>query len=470
MDLLSFQIMSIYAQQRSNNQHQAKVKTPISRNLKLLAALKESDSSTAFEDFIQILEITNSSAALKIVSEAGFNKQLSKGGNRDILRKAWNKFVDSKSPAQYPLGMYSGSSNSNPNASQVASAYMVYQGDSALSPLKEKHQATLITSGASSITHSTLDSGYSNGNKTSPTTLIINPTTPSLADNQNTNGANCIIRPKDFNLQQAYNDQTSQTPTRQHELNLMHNLSISDRQVEPNSDNQEPIVCWHPYAQPQSGPGSRASSPHLCHPSHLSSSSDSDSSSDSLHSIDPNIILDTNVTKALAREGTNMMSVKLASVCHNDPGKDYKMTARPRGPCLIVNNIDFEADMFPTRKGSDEDARRFDTIFQQLGFTVIMRRNQTADQMKKLFKEVAAQCKEEHDSLFVFILSHGSEHGIYGTDGIEVYLESEIISCFDNRNCSAMLGKPKVFVIQACRGRKYLERRYETGVYPHTPV
>lgn len=228
--------------------------------------------------------------------------------------------------------------------------------------------------------------------------------------------------------------------------------------------NQYPLganssgVCWHPYEQSQADHSStleRASSPHLCNPSIGSgSSAESDSSSSSLV-VDPNLILDSSVSMALAKDGPNMMTVKMASICHNDLEEDYKMTSQPRGPCLIINNIDFEADIFPTRKGSDEDARRFDDIFQQLGFTVIMRRNQTADQMRKLFKDVAAECKPEHDALFVFILSHGSEHGIYGTDGIEVNLETEIVSCFDNRNCKAMLGKPKVLVIQACRGSKY---------------
>lgn len=220
----------------------------------------------------------------------------------------------------------------------------------------------------------------------------------------------------------------------------------------PQGGCSSPVISWHPYAQ-QSPHDSRASSPHRCLPSFSSASSDSDDfSSDSLI-VDPNLILDSNVMTAIAREGPNMMSVKTATTLHNDPEDDYKMTSRPRGNCLIVNNINFENDIFPTRKGSDEDANRFDQIFKQLGFKTIMTRNLTAEQMKNKFKELSAACKPEHDALFVFILSHGSEHGIYGTDGLEVYLESEIISCFDNRNCKAMIGKPKVFVIQACRGR-----------------
>lgn len=243
-----------------------------------------------------------------------------------------------------------------------------------------------------------------------------------------------------------------QTPTRAQELTLIRNLTLSDDNAQQVGESQEPVICWHPYARAHAGnQGAHHCLP--CGSSFTSVSSESDSSSDSLM-IDPNLILDSNVTMAIAKEGTNLMAVKAATVCHNNPEEDYKMTSRPRGPCLIVNNIDFQADWLPTRKGSDEDARRFDDIFKQLGFTVIMRRNQTADEMRKLFKDVASQCKREHDALFVFIFSHGSEHGIYGIDGLEVCLESEIISCFDNRNCKAMLGKPKVFAIQACRGSK----------------
>lgn len=166
----------------------------------------------------------------------------------------------------------------------------------------------------------------------------------------------------------------------------------------------------------------------------------------------PDLIFDANVMEAIAHSRPNMMSVKQATICHDNLQEDYKMTARPRGYCLIVNNVDFELDLFPTRRGSDQDANRFDQLFKQLGFDTIMTRNLTADQMRSKFQELASACRPEHDALFVFILSHGSEYGIYGTDGFEVYLESEIISCFDNRNCKALIGKPKVFVIQACRG------------------
>lgn len=230
--------------------------------------------------------------------------------------------------------------------------------------------------------------------------------------------------------------------------------SLSDQEA-PSLRNSEgaPEVYFHPYEQPEPSIGSLSVSPNRYHhPSHVSTSSSVDSESSS-----SSIIIDPSIVDAAKMIQPNVMFIQKASIenIHRPTDEVYRMTSQPRGPCLIINNVDFEADIFPQRKGSDEDARRFDDIFQQLGFQVIMYRNQTAEQMRKLFKDLAKQCRTEHDALFVFILSHGSEHGIFGSDGIEVCLESEIISNFDNRNCEAMVGKPKVFVLQACRGSKY---------------
>lgn len=211
-----------------------------------------------------------------------------------------------------------------------------------------------------------------------------------------------------------------------------------------NDDDSEPVISWHPYTAPNQ-------ESHCCISSQIIVSSDSESESVTSESLVINRKLGSEPgVSALAKDAS--MIVKHATVCHSDPNEDYKMTAKPRGPCLIINNIDFDSDIFPKRKGSDHDARRFDDIFKQLGFKVILRRNQTADEMKQLCKQVASQCKKDHDALFVIVLSHGSESGIYGSDGIEVDL-NDIITYFDNKNCKAMRGKPKVFVIQACRGR-----------------
>lgn len=149
---------------------------------------------------------------------------------------------------------------------------------------------------------------------------------------------------------------------------------------------------------------------------------------------------------------TNSWYVVKATSWRFDLAEDYKMTARQRGICLIINNVNFEHDMFAKRKGSDMDAYRFKEIFKQLGFSIESKRNLTADKMKAIFKQISARCMVKHDSLVVILLSHGTESGIYGTDGLEVDM-NDILTYFDNRSCKQMMGKPKVFIVQACRGR-----------------
>ncbi|CAG2230422.1 CASP2 [Mytilus edulis] len=47
--------------------------------------------------------------------------------------------------------------------------------------------------------------------------------------------------------------------------------------------------------------------------------------------------------------------------------------------------------------------------------------------------------------------SHGEEGYIFGTDGRKIFLDN-IMSLFENGHCKDLRGKPKIFIIQACRG------------------
>lgn len=151
-------------------------------------------------------------------------------------------------------------------------------------------------------------------------------------------------------------------------------------------------------------------------------------------------------------ENYGQWKVAAATIWHKDSKEDYKMVSEQRGICLIINNVNFELDMLPQRKGSDMDAFRFKTIFKQMGFLIESKRNLTADKMKSVFRQVAARCTSKHDALIVILLSHGTESGIYGSDGLEVEL-NDILTYFDNKRCKQMMGRPKVFIVQACRGR-----------------
>lgn len=59
------------------------------------------------------------------------------------------------------------------------------------------------------------------------------------------------------------------------------------------------------------------------------------------------------------------------------------------------------------------------------------------------------------DCAIVCILSHGEEGYIFGADGKKFELDA-VFSLFDNTCCPNLRGKPKIFIIQACRGGKIL--------------
>jgi len=433
--------------------------TDVPRNVQLLYAVQECRMESAFSDLVEVLTDLGSTKVSLLTTNSS--------PKSDKLKSCKQLIGMFKSTfgtrGKFPLGVTSGLP-SIPSSYQSGCASQSSYPCDTTNPLKEKHQTTLISSNSSLSSKSSQQREQQQDDMTPKNFRLSrrNPDGPLAGrNNLSTSKTEHYNNGDNVNLDRP-TDGSSQTSSRSCRLELdnirestrnfrITGLGVKDRD-EPRSSEagEEPVISWHPYAQsPTHENAPRACSPHRCYSS--ASSESGESSSDSLI-VDPNLILDSNVMTAIAREGPNMMSVKMATVLHNDP-EDYRMTSRPRGNCLIVNNINFEGEILPTRKGSDEDANRFDQIFRQLGFETIMTRNLTAEQMREKFKELSRACKPEHDALFVFILSHGSEHGIYGTDGIEVYLESEIISCFDNRNCKAMIGKPKVLVIQACRGR-----------------
>ncbi|CAF3749028.1 unnamed protein product [Rotaria sp. Silwood1] len=130
--------------------------------------------------------------------------------------------------------------------------------------------------------------------------------------------------------------------------------------------------------------------------------------------------------------------------------KCYRMLSRPRGQCLLINNVDAFKTM-EIRQGSDIDASKLKSLFEQLGFIVIVRRNLNYQEMINVIKNFADLIEENNDSYdcsIVIILSHGGNGKIYAIDELALDVDEQIISVFDDH----LIGKPKLFILQACRG------------------
>jgi len=72
-------------------------------------------------------------------------------------------------------------------------------------------------------------------------------------------------------------------------------------------------------------------------------------------------------------------------------------------------------------------------------------------------QDIVSVCVDEsrenaESKVFVLcILSHGHRSVVYGVDGVDVSLE-QLEMQFDGEHCGQLVGRPKLFLIQACQG------------------
>ncbi|XP_074855228.1 caspase-7-like [Carettochelys insculpta] len=137
-----------------------------------------------------------------------------------------------------------------------------------------------------------------------------------------------------------------------------------------------------------------------------------------------------------------------------DPTFKYNMDYRNVGKCIIINNKNFEHTTgVGTRVGTDTDAGELHKCFKSLGFEVKVYNDQRCEDMQKLLKQAAAENHSDAACFACIFLSHGDEGKIYGTDGV---LEiKELTTLFRGDKCRTLIGKPKLFFIQACRGSEF---------------
>ncbi|KAL1022578.1 hypothetical protein UPYG_G00029490 [Umbra pygmaea] len=127
---------------------------------------------------------------------------------------------------------------------------------------------------------------------------------------------------------------------------------------------------------------------------------------------------------------------------------------------LLINNVEFD-DIKMRRTGAEKDEENIEKLLKDLGYDVVKHKNLSGleiDQAVKAFSE-----RKEHlssDSVFVVLMSHGELGGILGVHYKEgepspdVFPINNIFTHLNTENCKALMNKPKVILIQACRGGK----------------
>ncbi|RUS70675.1 hypothetical protein EGW08_021565 [Elysia chlorotica] len=129
----------------------------------------------------------------------------------------------------------------------------------------------------------------------------------------------------------------------------------------------------------------------------------------------------------------------------------YKMSAEPRGLCLIIDVQKFSKPHLRFRYGSQVDKARLHKTFTRLKFVVTQMDNPTAAQIDDCLLQISQLDHSAYDCLVICVLSHGGPHYFYGSDGVS-FDENRLFGLFSAKACPSLANKPKLFFFSYCRG------------------
>ncbi|XP_046342903.2 caspase-8-like [Haliotis rufescens] len=124
--------------------------------------------------------------------------------------------------------------------------------------------------------------------------------------------------------------------------------------------------------------------------------------------------------------------------------ESYHMNSKPRGICLIIDNIT-EASTRPPHK------HRLSETFRKLHFDVQFHTRLDDAHFTRVIQCVANIDHDKFDCVVVFITAHGDDDVVCSVDDRDLHID-ELASYFKPENCPSLAGKPKLFFIEACRG------------------
>ncbi|XP_052098330.1 caspase-7-like isoform X3 [Mytilus californianus] len=134
----------------------------------------------------------------------------------------------------------------------------------------------------------------------------------------------------------------------------------------------------------------------------------------------------------------------------------YQFTGRKIGYAIFIINCKFDAQS--ERPFADLDCKNMKKLFEQLGFEIKMLENNSSEELLQNLKVIRNSIGRDHDCMTCIISSHGCEiptrnnerqHVIFTKDS--TVLTEDILHNFGDDECKNLVGKPKMFFIQACR-------------------
>ncbi|XP_029013202.1 caspase-6-like [Betta splendens] len=139
-----------------------------------------------------------------------------------------------------------------------------------------------------------------------------------------------------------------------------------------------------------------------------------------------------------------------------DLEEEYNMNNKRRGVALIFNQEHFYWHLkMPPRSGSDADCRNLKNRLTNLGFEAKAFDNLKQDEVLNIITQAAEADHSNADCFLLVFLSHGEDDHVYTYDG-KISIK-DITDKFKGTKCKSLVGKPKIFIWQACRGDQHDE-------------
>nr|XP_023404341.1 caspase-6 isoform X3 [Loxodonta africana] len=137
-----------------------------------------------------------------------------------------------------------------------------------------------------------------------------------------------------------------------------------------------------------------------------------------------------------------------------DPAEKYKMDHGKRGVALIFNHERFFWHLtLPERRGTCADRDNLKRRLLDLGFEVKCFNDLKAEELLLQIHEVSTSSHTDADCFLCVFLSHGEGNHIYAYDA-KIKIQT-LTGLFKGDKCQSLVGKPKIFIIQACRGNQH---------------
>uniref|UniRef100_A0A3B4H0D9 Caspase family p20 domain-containing protein n=1 Tax=Pundamilia nyererei TaxID=303518 RepID=A0A3B4H0D9_9CICH len=130
------------------------------------------------------------------------------------------------------------------------------------------------------------------------------------------------------------------------------------------------------------------------------------------------------------------------------PVTEYSISNR----IALLINIRHFYDLKSNRHGAEYDAQAVLNLLYNLGYAVVYYQDLTAQEIDEALIRFSKHRKLFNtDSVFVVLMSHGDLGTIRGSD-LKNFEIDKIYERLNTKNCPALMNKPKVIIIQACRG------------------